>query len=73
MGALEALPDTFTTGLANRASCEFDAVRLENRYRKTIGICERITYGIFQVPDAERTCAAKEEACRPFTGCSDAE
>lgn len=56
-----------------RASCEFDAVRLENRYRKAIGICERLAYDIFQVPGAERTCAAKEAVCRPFTGCSDAE
>ena len=56
-----------------RASCEFDAVRFENRYRKAIGICERLAYDIFQVPDAERTCAAKEAVCRPFTGCSDAE
>jgi|GEM_PF-4138002 len=56
-----------------RASCEFDAVRFENRYRKAIGICERLAYDIFQVPDAERTCAAKEAVCLPFTGCSDAE
>jgi hypothetical protein len=56
-----------------RASCEVDAVRLENRYRKAIGICERIAYDIFQVPDAERTCAAKEAVCRPFTVCSHAE
>jgi hypothetical protein len=56
-----------------RASCEFDAVRLENRYRKAIGICERLAYGIFQVPDAERTCTAKEAVCRPLTVCSDAE
>jgi len=53
-----------------RASCEFDAVHLENRYRKAIGICERIAYDIFQVPDAKRTCAAKETVCRPFTGCT---
>ena len=56
-----------------RASCEFDAVRLENRYRKAIGICERLAYDIFRVPDAERTCAAKEAVCRPFKSCSDAE
>jgi hypothetical protein len=56
-----------------RASCEFDAVRLENRYRKAIGICERLAYDIFRVPDAERTCAAREAVCRPFTACSDAE
>jgi hypothetical protein len=54
-----------------RASCEFDAVRLENRYRKAIGICERIAYDIFEVPDAKRTCAAKEAVCRPFAACSD--
>jgi hypothetical protein len=56
-----------------RASCEFDAVRLENRYRKAIGICERLAYDIFRVPDAQRTCAAREAVCRPFTGCPDAE
>ena len=56
-----------------RASCEFDAVRLENRYRKAIGICERLAYDILRVPDAQRTCAAQEAVCRPFTGCSDAE
>jgi hypothetical protein len=53
-----------------RASCEFDAVRLENRYRKAIGICERIAYDILRVPDAERTCAEKEAVCRAFTGCT---
>ena len=46
-----------------RASCEFDAVALENRYRKAIGICERLSYGNFQVPGAERTCSAPEAAC----------
>jgi hypothetical protein len=56
-----------------RASCEFDAVRLENRYRKAIGICERIAYDIFQVPGAERTCEAKEAVCRPISVCSNVE
>ena len=53
-----------------RASCEFDAVAFENRYRKAIGICERLAYGNFQVPGAERTCPAPEAACPAFTGCS---
>jgi hypothetical protein len=53
-----------------RASCEFDAVAFENRYRKAIGICERLAYGNFQVPGAERTCPAPETACPAFTGCS---
>jgi hypothetical protein len=56
-----------------RASCEFDAVRLENRYRKAIGICERTAYDMFQVPDAERTCAAKEPVCRRVTSCAGAD
>jgi hypothetical protein len=53
-----------------RASCEFDAVRFENRYRKAIGICERLTYDIFKVPGAERTCPAAETVCPASTGCS---
>lgn len=56
-----------------RASCEFDAVRLENRYRKAIGICERLAYDVLQVPGAERTCAAQEAVCRPTTGCANAD
>ena len=50
------------------ASCEFDAVRFENRYRKAIGLCERLTYDIFEVPGAERTCRAAEAACTPGVG-----
>jgi hypothetical protein len=56
-----------------RASCEFDAVALENRYRKAVGICERVAYGSFQVPGAERTCRAPESACRAFTDCAGAQ
>lgn len=52
-----------------RASCEFDAVAFENRYRKAVGICERLHYGSFQVPGAERTCVAPEAACPAITSC----
>jgi hypothetical protein len=52
-----------------RASCEFEAVRFENRYRQAAGICERLAYGDFQVPGAERTCAAPETVCRAVTAC----
>ena len=53
-----------------RASCEFDAVALENRYRQATGLCERLVYGNFQVPGAARTCRAPETACPAFAACS---
>jgi hypothetical protein len=53
-----------------RASCEFDAVRLENRYRKAVGLCERLAYDVLLVPGAERTCAEQEAVCRPSTQCT---
>jgi broad specificity phosphatase PhoE len=53
-----------------RASCEFDAVRFENRYRKAVGICERLSYQNLLVPGAERTCTATQEVCRASTSCA---
>lgn len=53
-----------------KASCEFDAVRLENRYRKAVGLCERLTYENLLVPGAVRSCAAGEEACPVSTACT---
>jgi hypothetical protein len=55
-----------------RVSCEFDAVRLENRYRKAVGLCERLTYDFLMVPGAERTCAAQEAVCPAPASCADA-
>jgi hypothetical protein len=61
-----ALTRTASGALVNaRASCEFDAVGLENRYRKAAGLCERLAYDVLLVPGAERTCTAREAACRP--------
>jgi hypothetical protein len=66
------VPTRTVTGVlvVARASCEFDAVAFENRYRKSAGICERLTYGHFQVPGAARTCTAPETACPAYTGCA---
>jgi hypothetical protein len=53
-----------------RASCEFDAVAFENRYRQAAGLCERTMYADFEVPGARRTCAAPEAECPQVTSCA---